>query len=193
MGIIKNSDFDGFFIYLQFMKNYIYIILFLTTLGFAQNKINAQSQQVWIDSTYNSLSFEEKVGQLFMIAAYSNKNETHAQDLDKLITKYKVGGLIFFQGGPVRQALQTNAYQSIAKTPLFIAIDAEWGLGMRLDSTISFPRAMTLGASMDEKLIYELDKRFGIENERTERFLRGNLGEEFLLKNQGNKSEKNSN
>ena len=53
--------------------------------------MNTQSQQVWVDSTYNSLSFEEKVGQLFMIAAYSNKNEAHAQDLDKLITKYKVG------------------------------------------------------------------------------------------------------
>ncbi len=58
------------------MKHYIYITLFLSTLGFAQNKINTQPEKVWVDSIYNSLSFEEKVGQLFMIAAYSNKKES---------------------------------------------------------------------------------------------------------------------
>ena len=37
--------------------------------------------------------------------------------------------------------------------PLFIGIDAEWGLSMRLDSTYRYPWNMTLGAIQDMKLI----------------------------------------
>jgi len=75
-----------------------------------------------------------------MVAAYSNKDDSHNQEIAQLVSKQGIGGLIFFQGGPVRQALLTNHYQSLAKVPLLIGIDAEWGLGMRLDSTISYPR-----------------------------------------------------
>ncbi|MCK5822482.1 MAG: serine hydrolase [Bacteroidales bacterium] len=113
-------------------------------------------KSAWIDSVYNSLSNDEKIAQLFMIAAYSNKDSNHVNKITKLINEYKIGGLIFFQGGPVRQAKLTNYYQSISKTPLMIATDAEWGLAMRLDSTIRFPRQMTLGAIQDNSLIYEM-------------------------------------
>jgi beta-glucosidase-like glycosyl hydrolase/CubicO group peptidase (beta-lactamase class C family) len=148
------------------MKHYIYITLFLSTIGFAQNKINTQSQQIWVDSTYNSLSFEEKVGQLFMIAAYSNKNEAHAQDLDKLITKYKVGGLIFFQGGPNRQAKLTNRFQEKSKIPMLIGIDAEWGLSMRIDSTHTYPWNMTLGAIKDNSLLERMGMQMADQSKR---------------------------
>ena len=70
--------------------------------------------------------------------------------------KYNIGGLCFFQGGPVSQAKLTNNYQSIAKTPLLIGLDAEWGLGMRLDSTYDFPYQMTIGASDDNNIVYEM-------------------------------------
>lgn len=148
------------------MKHSIYIILFLTNFGFAQNKINTQTQEKWVDSTYNSLSFEEKVGQLFMIAAYSNKNESHAQDLDKLITKYKIGGLIFFQGGPNRQAKLTNRFQSKSKIPMLIGIDAEWGLSMRIDSTHAYPWNMTLGAIKDNSLLEKMGMQMADQSKR---------------------------
>lgn len=148
------------------MKHYIYITLFLSTLGFAQNKINTQTQEKWVDSTYNSLSFEEKVGQLFMIAAYSNKKEEHAQDLDKLITKYKIGGLIFFQGGPNRQAKLTNRFQAKSKIPMLIGIDAEWGLSMRIDSTHAYPWNMTLGAIKDNSLIEKMGMQMADQSTR---------------------------
>lgn len=115
-----------------------------------------RKQNVWVDSVFNALSFEERLGQLFMVAAYSNKDERHKQEIAKLINEQNLGGLIFFQGGPVRQANLTNYYQSISKVPLFIAMDAEWGVSMRLDSVLSFPKAMTLGAVSDEKLIYQM-------------------------------------
>jgi len=103
-----------------------------------------------------SMSNEEKIGQLFMVATYSNLGEAHKKEIDELVTKYHVGGLIFFQGGPVRQVNLTNHYQSLAKIPLWVGMDLEWGLGMRLDSTISFPRQMTLGAIQNSELIYEM-------------------------------------
>ncbi|MCZ6694137.1 MAG: glycosyl hydrolase, partial [Bacteroidetes bacterium] len=115
-------------------------------------------QKQWVDSVFNSLTSDQKIGQLFMVAAYSNKYESYYQDLEALIKNFHVGGLVFFQGGPVRQAQLTNRFQRLAKIPLMIAMDAEWGLGMRLDSTISFPRQMTLGAIQDNSLITKMGK-----------------------------------
>jgi beta-N-acetylhexosaminidase len=110
----------------------------------------------WVDSVFNSLTPDERIAQLIMAAAYSDRGEDHNGQVLKLIREQKIGGLIFFQGGPVRQAKLINAYQSASKVPLLMAIDAEWGLGMRLDSTIAYPYQMTLGAIRNDSLIYEM-------------------------------------
>ncbi len=119
---------------------------------------NIVKQQAWVDSVFNSLTFDERLGQLFMVAAYSNQGPAHKEEISRLIEEQNLGGLIFFQGGPVRQAALTNHYQSLAKTPLFIAMDAEWGLGMRLDSVLQFPKQMTLGAAANDELVYQMGK-----------------------------------
>ncbi|MFC4818358.1 glycoside hydrolase family 3 N-terminal domain-containing protein [Flavobacterium sp. GCM10023249] len=124
------------------------------------------SEKKWVDSIYNSLSFDEKLGQLFMVAAYSNKDTVHFNAIDKLVKKYKIGGLIFFQGGPGRQAKLTNRFQASSKVPLFIGNDAEWGLSMRLDSTYKYPWNMTLGAVQDMKLIEDLGGQMAKEAKR---------------------------
>ncbi|HLF51366.1 glycoside hydrolase family 3 N-terminal domain-containing protein [Flavobacterium sp.] len=124
------------------------------------------NQKKWVDSVYNQMTSNERVGQLFMVAAYSNKDTTHINSIDKLINEYKIGGLIFFQGGPLRQANLTNRYQAKSKLPLFIGIDAEWGLSMRLDSTYRFPFNMTLGAIRDTKLIEKVGAKMGQESKR---------------------------
>ncbi|WP_333876273.1 glycoside hydrolase family 3 N-terminal domain-containing protein [Flavobacterium sp.] len=120
----------------------------------------------WVDSIYNQMTFDEKVGQLFMVAAYSNKDTLHTNAIKKLVRDYKIGGLIFFQGGPKRQARLTNQYQSLAKIPLFIGIDAEWGMSMRLDSTFRYPFNMTLGAIRDLKLVEKVGEAMGKESKR---------------------------
>jgi beta-glucosidase-like glycosyl hydrolase/CubicO group peptidase (beta-lactamase class C family) len=91
-----------------------------------------------------------------MVAAYSNREKEHTEQIKALIREYNIGGLIFFQGGPVRQAMLTNEYQSLSKVPLLIAMDAEWGVGMRLDSTLRYPYQMALGAVEDNRLIYQM-------------------------------------
>ena len=120
----------------------------------------------WADSVFKTLSNEQKIAQLMIIRAHSNLGEKHVQDVTNLIKKYDVGGLCFFQGGPVRQAKLTNFYQQTAKTPLMICIDGEWGLGMRLDSVINFPRQLMMGAVPDAKLIYEFGKAVGNQCKR---------------------------
>lgn len=118
-------------------------------------------ENAWVDSTLQSMTIEEKIGQLFMVATFSNKDEAHYRYIDRLINDFHIGGLIFFQGGPVSQAQLTNRYQAHSQTPLFIGIDGEWGLGMRLDSTISFPKQMVLGSIQNDELIYRMGADIG--------------------------------
>ena len=117
----------------------------------------------WVDSVYNSLNSEQRLAQLFMVAAYSNKDMKHVREIRELIQKYNIGGLIFMQGGPLREAKLNNYYQNISKTPLLISIDGEWGLAMRLDSTPKYPRQMTLGAIKNDSLIFEMGKQIAKE------------------------------
>jgi len=120
------------------------------------NSNDRLEQQTWVDSVFAAMTFEQRLGQLFMVAAYSNKDQKHIDEISNLVKTENLGGLIFFQGGPNRQARLTNYYQAQSKTPLFIAMDAEWGIGMRLDSVPNFPKAMTLGAIQNHDLIYEM-------------------------------------
>ncbi len=129
---------------------------------FAQSEQNIQNppflpymQHRWVDSVFNSLSQEERLAQLFMVAAYSNRDSVYEKELVKYVSENSIGGVIFFQGGPVRQAMLTNRLQKASKVPLMVGMDAEWGLKMRLDSTTRFPYQMALGAITDPHLIYE--------------------------------------
>ncbi len=142
---------------------YIYIPFFalLTTPSVAQKNCIEADSTIWIDSVFASLNQSQKIAQLLMIRTYSNKDEKYYKSIDSIVTKYKIGGLVFFQGGPISQAKLTNRWQAMSPIPLLIGMDAENGLGMRLDSTFSFPDNFTLGALSNDTLIYHLGKRIG--------------------------------
>lgn len=144
----------------------IIILLFCTM------SISAQTDPAtkWAEEKMARMSLEEKIGQLFMIRAHSDQGPEHIAQVEAYIEDYKVGGLCFFQGTPTRQAELTNKYQDISDIPLLIGIDGEWGLGMRFpQSSISFPRQLTIGAIQDNNLVYQMGvevarqmKRIGI-------------------------------
>ncbi|WKK65210.1 glycoside hydrolase family 3 N-terminal domain-containing protein [Lutimonas zeaxanthinifaciens] len=119
------------------------------------------AQDKWVDSIMRTMSVEEKIGQLFMVAAYSNKDAAHEKFISDLITRHHIGALIFFQDQAVKQMELTNRYQSLSKVPLLIGIDGEWGLRMRLKNTVSFPYNMALGAIRDNSLLYDMGKQMG--------------------------------
>ena len=112
----------------------------------------------WVDSIMGSMDPEERIGQLIWVRAFSNKGPEHRAEILKAIEKWHIGGLVFFQGNPTDQLKLMNEYQNASKIPLIGSIDAEWGLGMRLDHTISFPFQMALGAITDNEPIYEMGK-----------------------------------
>jgi beta-glucosidase-like glycosyl hydrolase/CubicO group peptidase (beta-lactamase class C family) len=124
------------------------------------------NQKKWVDSIYNSMSIHEKVGQLFMVDVFSKDSKDKTDLINSLIKDYYIGGIIFSKGGPARQAKLSNQYQKISKTPLLMAMDAEWGLAMRLDSTFAYPWNMTLGAIADNKIVYDIGKQIGAHVKR---------------------------
>ncbi len=136
---------------------------------FAQNNVAFYQKpyEQWADSVMKKLTVEERIGQLFMVAAYSDTNHPkNVDEVTKLIKEQEIGGLIFFKGGPVKQAILTNNYQALSKIPLLIGMDAEWGLAMRLDSVPRFPFQMTMGAMHNDSLIYQMGAEIARECKR---------------------------
>ncbi|WP_246289560.1 glycoside hydrolase family 3 N-terminal domain-containing protein [Hymenobacter terrestris] len=120
----------------------------------------------WVDSVMTTLTPDQRVAQLFMVAAYSNRTRADEDSVSALIQRYGIGGLIFFQGGPVRQSRLLNRYQSQARVPLLVAMDAEWGVGMRLDSVVRFPFQMSLGGLKDNAPIYQMGRQVAAQFKR---------------------------
>ncbi|MGB8705338.1 MAG: glycoside hydrolase family 3 N-terminal domain-containing protein [Gillisia sp.] len=127
-------------------------------------------QRQWVDSIYDSMSLQEKVGQLFMVAVNSNDSGKEIEKVKSQIENQHIGGVIFLKGNPHLQANLTNEFQEASSVPLLIGMDAEWGLAMRLDSTFALPWNMTLGAIQNNQLIEEAGaaisrntKRIGVQ------------------------------
>lgn len=153
-----------------------FLLLGLSFSTFAQTDKNIHqnnfvpfinSQHEWVDSVYKKLNKNQRIAQLFMVRAHTNLGQAYSDSVKKVIQKEKLGGVVLFQGGPIRHAQLINEYQNVAKVPLFMALDGEWGLGMRMpDSTMSYPYQMTLGAIQDENLIYQMGQEIAKDFKR---------------------------
>lgn len=129
--------------------------------------IYSPKSEAWADSVLKTLSLDEKIGQLFMVSAHPEKNQKHYEEVAELVSKYKVGGIIFFKSSsPLKLANMSNYLQSLTEVPLLMSIDGEWGLSMRVDSTMRFPLQMQLGAIQDKELIYQMGKAIGRQMQR---------------------------
>ncbi|MFA0961476.1 glycoside hydrolase family 3 N-terminal domain-containing protein [Roseivirga sp. BDSF3-8] len=137
----------------------VLLVAFLSAFIFPANdaeNTDTARQNGWVDSVFNELSDDQRIAQLITVAGYSNRSESHYQEIESLVRTYNIGGICFFQGDPISQAKLTNRYQLAAATPIMISMDLEYGLGMRLDSTIGYPNQMTLGALRDESPVYKM-------------------------------------
>ena len=140
------------------------LVIYVSTCGQNLDPLRTEdyyAQEKWVDSILSSMTIDEKIGQLFMIQAYSNLDSVHENKIKEVIQKYHVGNLIFMQGTPIKQAQLTNTYQSLSEIPLMIGFDGEWGLDMRLQNTYRFPWNMTLGAIQDNTLIRKFGEHLG--------------------------------
>src|SRR5476649_2768711 len=152
-----------------FTRFLLFLLSFIAVDGFAQKEGYIQTvgrQNHWVDSVFKKLSRRQKIAQLFFVRAHTDKGLRYEDSVANVIKEQQIGGLVFFQGGPVRQANLINKYQKLANVPLMVAMDGEWGIGMRLDSTISYPYQMTLGAIQDNTLIYKMGQQVAYDFKR---------------------------
>jgi beta-glucosidase-like glycosyl hydrolase len=157
----------------MFKKLGLGILALVGTISFlkAQDKKDfvkyINSQHEWVDAVFNTLTPKEKVAQLFLVRAHTNLGQKYIDSVAQVIQDEHLGGLVVFQGGPVRHVEMFNRYQSLSKVPLMMTFDGEWGLGMRMpDSTLSFPYQMTLGAVQDNQLIYRMGREVALDFQR---------------------------
>lgn len=146
------------------MKNkfilFLKVLILFPTLIFAQKK-DLKKKAAWVDSVYNSLTLEEKIGQLFMVAAYSGGKNMNYNSIKNLAESGKIGGVIYMQGNAEAQIQQTNELQRIYKIPFLIGMDAEWGLGMRLTGVKDYPKQMLLGATDNVEFVERMGYSIG--------------------------------
>lgn len=149
---------------------FLLIVLAIWGKASAQFTIDDPIEKSWVDSVFQSLTPEQRIAQLVWINTAANKDVARQLKVANLIKKYNLGGVIFFTGNAERQVELTNVYQASAQTPLLVAMDAEWGVGMRLPGVMSFPYNMMMGASYNPELIKQTTaemarqmKRLGVQ------------------------------
>jgi beta-glucosidase-like glycosyl hydrolase/CubicO group peptidase (beta-lactamase class C family) len=159
---------------MNLIKSIKFSVLFIIAL-ISINEIAAQQSDPpflkyinhpWVDSVMKTLTIDQQIAQCIWIAGYSNRDVSHEVEISDIIRKYGIGGIVFFQGTATKQAELTNYYQKISKVPLVIALDAEWGIGMRIENVEKFPYQMTLGAIQNDSLIYQFGKAVAMQFKR---------------------------
>lgn len=128
-------------------------------MGQSNNDFYSEKIEFRADSILNKLTLKEKIGQIFMLSAYSNRDVNHLNDLLIQTMDYNIGGFIFFQGEPYKQVKMINALQKASKLPLWFGMDAEWGLSMRIKNTYAFPYALTVGAMTDLEWTHKMSQQ----------------------------------
>ena len=110
----------------------------------------------YADSLYAKLSMDERIGQLYIVGLYTNKDQNHISGVRKLVEQERIGGIILMQDDAEQEIALVNEYQKKSRVPMLFGMDAEWGLYQRIKTAHKFPWAMTLGAIQDNNLVYEM-------------------------------------
>src|ERR1700730_7021021 len=154
------------------MKKFFFAlcVIFTVKFSFSQQKTDSRADH-WVDSVFKSLSDDQKIAQLIVVRLSSidlstRKVTFYEKEVEEAVRKYNIGGICLFQGGPLTQANYINYFQSIAQTPVLISMDAENGVGMRMDSVKGLPRQMMLGAVANPDLIYQYGRLVGEQCKR---------------------------
>jgi beta-N-acetylhexosaminidase len=113
---------------------------------------NTPACESWADSVINGMSLERQIAQLLMPPVYAHADRVNWEEVEQWVQTHQIGGVIAMQGATAPYAERLNRLQSRADVPLLVSTDAEWGLGMRIDSTRSWPRSLTFGATADPEL-----------------------------------------
>jgi len=120
----------------------------------------------WVARILKKMTIEEKVGQMVacrFAGAFRNADSEYIRELNDLVVKSGIGGLILFGGEVYETAELTNAFQKLAKIPLLMASDFERGTGNQVTGATLFPPLMSLGAAGSEELAYGMGRVTALE------------------------------
>lgn len=148
------------------LSNVLLIVFLISTLPLSAqyqpknwSKTDIKKAEKWVEQKYNSLSQSEKLGQLFIVALYTNKGDNHIDEIRNIVSREQIGGLILMQDDAAKEITLVNEFQQKSKTPMMIGMDAEWGLYQRIATAHKYPWAMTLGAIQDKSLIEKMSAK----------------------------------
>ena len=150
-----------------------FIIFSIKSFSQQKNLTNENKAKRWADSVFKTLTNDEQIAQLMVVRLSTIDNKTKVvtffdEQVSNLVKQYNIGGVCLFQGNPVKQATVLNTLQAMAKTPILICIDAEWGVGMRMtDSVLPLPKQMMLGAMKDATIVYKYGQIVAEQCKRT--------------------------
>ncbi len=152
------------------MKYFIIILsVLISSAAFSQKKPNflENYDKAWVENTFNSLSLDQKIGQILMPRGNTSGKPYDEARILTIVKDYQVGGMVFFAGQPTVQARIVNKIQALSKVPMIIGMDMEWGMAMRLDSTVRFPYQMALGAMQGgDDLIFQMGEEVAKQSKR---------------------------
>ncbi len=154
---------------MQAKKNIIYalFVLLLTPVGRLMGEEPAipddppfmgLTADFWVKEKMERMTAGEKIAQLMMVPVFPRQGEAVLKEKTEQIRRLKPGGILVMQGSPVKTVRWINRLQEHSEVPLLVAVDAEWGLPMRIDSTMRYPYAQALGAVRDTSCIYQMGK-----------------------------------
>jgi beta-N-acetylhexosaminidase len=146
--------------------SYIVLSVFALTLKAQQPSFTNFLNDPWVNSHMERMTLQEKIGQLIMIEVYPDQSELHRGDIERLIKRYKPGGILMMRGTPTKATRWINSFQQASDVPLLVSMDAESGPAFRMDSLLSFPSAQATGAIQNDSLVYWMGRAVGRQLKR---------------------------
>ena len=139
---------------------------------------SAEAPGAWASSVVESMTLEEKAGQLLMPWMLGDFAPAGSEDFERMAEAVRddgVGGVIVSVGSPSEVAAKINNLQSLAKYPLLVGADLESGAGHRMRGAVYlpnnielggatlFPSLMAVGAAGDDSLAWEMGRVTAVE------------------------------
>lgn len=99
------------------------------------------------DSLTDRLSPDQQLGMLLMPSVYTRSDEASINAIIDYAVDSHVGGLILLKGDTLSARIIADTLRAVGRGDMWLAIDAEWGLGMRLKDAPTYPPNDELGAT----------------------------------------------
>lgn len=138
-----------------FMSTYKKLEGATTMIKFKENPFYLSEEQIrWVHETYESMSLEERIGQLFCPIVFTRDEK----ELKELVETKHIGGMLYREGPGEELRQAHKILQEASKIPLLTASNLEYGGNGSAAEGTYFGREMLVAATGDEEKAYQLGK-----------------------------------